>query len=327
MKSGPLRRWLWLVSSLLAVALLIGRSRVPAADGLEARYFPTEQADGVPSHVVVDRLQSTDQVRARWGASGPTVFSVVWSGYLLVSSADTFAFALSSDDGSQLFIDEQLVVDNGGHHAIVTQRGERRLTPGPHRVRLVFTNSGGDFSFSWSWARSGQPLTPVSAWLLSTRRARYPEALTARILDIAIPPAVVLALAALLWTSLSWLRNWRPRWARSLAGTCTHKPRVFVLHSCVRDGIDRKLAAIHLPGPPSFVPPILLSIVERVIVGAAFVLPIVFIGHALAFWGHGVIDEEATTFVINYLADRPFLQAIFDPVLNDWGSFQARELA
>ncbi|MEQ1907964.1 MAG: PA14 domain-containing protein [Vicinamibacterales bacterium] len=327
MKSGPIRRWLWLVSSLLAVGLLIGRSRVPAGDGLEARYFPTEQADGVPSHVVINRLQSTDQIRADLGAASPTVFSVVWSGYLLVSSPGTFEFALSSDDGSQLFIDEQLVVDNGGRHSIVTLRGERRLAAGPHRVRLVFTNSGGDFSFSWSWARSGQPLTPVSAWLLSTRRARYPEALAARILDVAIPPAAALALAALLWALVGWLRTWKPRWAQSLAGACTHEPRFFVFHSCVRDGIDRRLAGIHLPGPPSFISPTLLSIVERIIVGAAFVLPIFFIGHALAFWGHGVIDEEATTFVINYLADRPFLQAIFDPVLNDWGSFQARELA
>ena len=112
-----------------------------------------------------------------------------------------------------------------------------------------------------------------------------------------------------------------------MAGTCTHEPRFFVFHSCVRDGIDNRLAAIRLPGPPRFISPALLTTVERLVVGAAFVLPIFFIGHALAFWGHGVIDEEATTFVINYLADRPFLQAIFDPALNDWGSFQARELA
>ena len=248
LKSGPIRRWLWLASSVLAAALSIGRSQIPAGDGLDARYFATDQTDGVPAHVVVDRLQSTDQVRARWGASSPTVFSVVWSGYLLVSSTDTFEFALSSDDGSQLFIDEQLVVDNGGQHSIVTQRGARRLEAGPHRVRLVFANSGGDFSFSWSWAPSGQALAPVSAWLLSTHRTRYPEALSARILDVAIPPAIALAVATLLWALVGWLRNWRPRWARSLAGTCTHEPRFFVFHSCVRDGIDNRLAAIRLPG-------------------------------------------------------------------------------
>lgn len=326
-KSRRIRRWLWLVSSTLAIGLLIARPRVPAADGLEARYFPTELADGVASHVEVDRVQSTDQVRARWGAGTPNVFSVVWGGYLLIPSDDTYEFELSSDDGSQLFVDEQLMVDNGGRHSVVARQGERRLSSGPHRVRLVFINSGGDYSFSWSWARRGQPLMPVSSWLLSTRRARYPAALTARVMDVVMLPVVALALGATLWAFHGWLREWRPRWALSFAGTCEHDVPFFVLHSCVRDGIDDRLASIHLPGPPRFIPPPVLSLVERIVVVAAFALPIFLIGHALAFWGRGVIDEEATTFVINYLSNRPFLRAIFDPVLNDWGSFQARELA
>ena len=327
LKTDPIRRWLWLVTALLTAVLVIGRSLVPAADGLDARYFVTEQTEGVPTHVVVDRAPSTEQVRARWGASRPDVFSVAWTGYLLIVSPGTFEFALTSDDGSQLFIDEQLVVDNGGRHAPETRRGETRLTSGPHRLRLLFANSGGAFSFDWSWARTGNAQAPVPTWLVSTRPTGYSAALTARILDVAIPPVLVLALATLAWGAVGWLRDWKPHWTQSLARTCTHEVRFFVFHGCVRDGIDAKLAAIHLPDPPAFVPPALLATIERLLVAAAFVLPVFFIGHALVFWGHGVIDEEATTFVINYLADRPFLQAIFDPVLNDWGSFQARELA
>jgi len=60
---------------------------------------------------------------------------------------------------------------------------------------------------------------------------------------------------------------------------------------------------------------------------AAVTLPILLIWHAIAFWGRGIIDDETSTFVVNYLARRPFLATIFDPQLNDWGSFQARELS
>ena len=91
LKTDPIRRWLWLVTALLTAVLVIGRSLVPAADGLDARYFVTEQTEGVPTHVVVDRAPSTEQVRARWGASRPDVFSVAWTGYLLIVSPGTFA--------------------------------------------------------------------------------------------------------------------------------------------------------------------------------------------------------------------------------------------
>lgn len=59
----------------------------------------------------------------------------------------------------------------------------------------------------------------------------------------------------------------------------------------------------------------------------AYTLPVLLVCHALAFWGHGIIDREAMAFVLNYLADRPLLATLFDPKLNDWGTYQARELS
>src|SRR5437016_14150030 len=32
-------------------------------------------------------------------------------------------------------------------------------------------------------------------------------------------------------------------------------------------------------------------------------------------------------FVLNYLQNRPFFAQIFDPQINDWGAYQARELS
>lgn len=37
-----------------------------------------------------------------------------WSGYLIVTKPGDYTFYLSSSDGSQLYIDGALVVDNGG---------------------------------------------------------------------------------------------------------------------------------------------------------------------------------------------------------------------
>jgi hypothetical protein len=56
-------------------------------------------------------------------------------------------------------------------------------------------------------------------------------------------------------------------------------------------------------------------------------LPALFILHAIKFWGRGIMDQKATGFVINYLAPRPLGTIIFDPRLNDFGLYQARELS
>ncbi len=58
-----------------------------------------------------------------------------------------------------------------------------------------------------------------------------------------------------------------------------------------------------------------------------WLLPILLAVHAVGFWGRGLVDKEALAFILNYLADRPLAAIIFDPSLNDWGAYQARELS
>ena len=56
-------------------------------------------------------------------------------------------------------------------------------------------------------------------------------------------------------------------------------------------------------------------------------IPILIGLHAVCFWGRGIVDREARAFILNYLADRPLATILFDPSLNDWGAYQARELS
>ena len=56
-------------------------------------------------------------------------------------------------------------------------------------------------------------------------------------------------------------------------------------------------------------------------------IPILIGLHAVGFWGRGIVDREARAFILNYLADRPLGAILFDPSLNDWGAYQARELS
>jgi PKD repeat protein len=70
-------------------------------------------------------------------------FSVLWDGYLRVTDDNTYTFYLTSDDGSWLWVDEAMIVDNGGLHSPQTRTGSVYLTPGYHHIVVkMFENTG-----------------------------------------------------------------------------------------------------------------------------------------------------------------------------------------
>ena len=71
-------------------------------------------------------------------------FGLVFTQTLNVPTAGTYEFYTNSDDGSRLYIDDVLVVDNDGLHAPRVVIGARTLSAGAHSLRVeFFENSGG----------------------------------------------------------------------------------------------------------------------------------------------------------------------------------------
>ena len=65
-------------------------------------------------------------------------FALFIHGKFDVSKPGRHYFRLTSDDGAQLFIDDQLVIDNDGLHPPVTRDGVADLSSGRHRLRIVY---------------------------------------------------------------------------------------------------------------------------------------------------------------------------------------------
>jgi hypothetical protein len=84
----------------------------------------------VPARRFEDGFPGFEQ-RTEW-------FSVTVTGSFTVSEPGLYRFRLKSDDGSQLFIDNQLVVDNDGIHDAISKRGEIELSEGRHRILLKY---------------------------------------------------------------------------------------------------------------------------------------------------------------------------------------------
>ena len=70
-------------------------------------------------------------------------------------------FFLGSDDGSRLFINDALVVDNGGTHDFITKSGTVRLLPGLHDIRVEYFEATQASSIRLEWQMDG-PRTRLS---------------------------------------------------------------------------------------------------------------------------------------------------------------------
>jgi hypothetical protein len=75
-----------------------------------------------------------------WNPFGLFSFGALISGFLNVASSGDFMFTLNSDDGSMLYIDNVLVVDNGDFngHPPMEVSGLASLSQGIHPFRIEF---------------------------------------------------------------------------------------------------------------------------------------------------------------------------------------------
>jgi hypothetical protein len=79
-----------------------------------------------------------------WHPFSLTDFGADITGTLKVASSGTYTFTLNSDDGSQLYIDGSLVVDDGGTHPPNIASGTAVLTAGFHSFEVQFFECCGD---------------------------------------------------------------------------------------------------------------------------------------------------------------------------------------
>jgi len=91
----------------------------------------------------VGRVWYGSTARAWSGYSRRDNFAVRWSGYLGIRVGGTYSFWIASDDGSKLYIDNQLVINNDGLHGLRARQGRKSLGKGEHPLKLEFFERGG----------------------------------------------------------------------------------------------------------------------------------------------------------------------------------------
>ena len=87
------------------------------------------------------RKRITGGVAGNYGSN----YSIHFTGTYVPKKSGTYEFQTTSDDMSFLYIDDELIVDNGGLHWFVEKQGKKTLTEGKsYKIDIYFSEKGGD---------------------------------------------------------------------------------------------------------------------------------------------------------------------------------------
>ena len=131
------------------------QNRSGARPGLVAHYYEgrwhalPDFAQLAPKHTTTTTTISLDP------AEREDEIGLVFEGYVKVPETGVYTFYTASDDGSQLFINGEVVVDNDGLHGTQTEAGQVALEAGLHALRVTFFERTGGESLTVSWAGPG----------------------------------------------------------------------------------------------------------------------------------------------------------------------------
>ena len=110
---------------------------------LHYAYYELEMSPALPNFDSLEMIEqgSIDSFAIDKIAKRENFFGVAFTGSINIPSTGAYIFHTVSDDGSKLFIDDQLVVSNDYNHSMERQSGMIQLTKGMHDLQVDYYNN------------------------------------------------------------------------------------------------------------------------------------------------------------------------------------------
>ena len=141
--------------------------------GLSALYYNSGFWDKLPDfkqlkpyQVNIVPLISFNKTGSVFANSGRRDVAALFTGYIYIPASASYTFYLDSDDGSKLFIDNELVVDNDGAHGMRELSGVVALEPGLHKIAIEYFDFAGSAGLFLNWSSSTLPKQTVPSSFL-----------------------------------------------------------------------------------------------------------------------------------------------------------------
>jgi len=110
-------------------------------------------------------------------------FGFRFRGLIEIATAGSYRFFTTSDDGSMLYLDGELVVDNRGQHASDERSGERHLAAGRHAFELTYFEHLGGNELAVHWSGPGFEKRALGFEVLSHLQVRLEPRVAPLVLD------------------------------------------------------------------------------------------------------------------------------------------------
>ncbi|NOX61695.1 MAG: hypothetical protein GXP42_07090, partial [Chloroflexi bacterium] len=150
-----------------------------ASNGLVGYYYANPDWSDPPSLIQRDLFILPNNILRE-------PFSIRWVGKVAAPTAGRYVFGTRSDDGSFVYVDGQLVVDNGGSHGAQYREGVIELSEGFHDIEVLYNELGGSREMQLWWQPPGGAKGIIPSEYLFPVEENLPEGLT-------LPPPPVLA--------------------------------------------------------------------------------------------------------------------------------------
>jgi len=157
-KGGPIARARFARSSLRPAHDV---QALPLRPGLRFTYAegPFKSAREI-SDASADRRGRTPRVQLT-GEERPENFGLHLAGYLRLPEDDVYTFELTSDDGSLLYVNNELVIDHDGLHGATAETGSIALASGHHKLGVLYFQAGGGRELALRVRRGNGLFEPV----------------------------------------------------------------------------------------------------------------------------------------------------------------------
>jgi hypothetical protein len=148
---------------------------VGATPGLLVEYYALTAPTALPdfsslvpyASEIVPEIYYPSTTGAFAGSGRADNVGAVYTGWVDVPVSGYWTLGLTSDDGSRLWIGDELVVDNDGVHTMRTVRGTRALAAGKHQLRIEYFEATGNAGLILAMSGPGQSTAVVLSSALS----------------------------------------------------------------------------------------------------------------------------------------------------------------
>lgn len=156
-------------------ALRPADTRLSPLPGLSVDYYALSNPAVLPdfdsltpyASEVVDNVNFPSTGGNFMGSERSDQVGAVLEGYVWALFDGIYTFSTNSDDGSALYIGDEMVVNNDGLHGMVKKGGTIPLRAGWHKIRIEFFENGGGAGLISTMAGPALPETELSGIFLS----------------------------------------------------------------------------------------------------------------------------------------------------------------